>query len=88
LRFRRQHPIEPYIIDFYCPSLNFAIEQDGESHDGRQTYDLERERFLRQLGVHILRITNDEVLNNLEGVAECILREARKLTEPSPNPSL
>jgi very-short-patch-repair endonuclease len=89
LKFRRQHPIEPYIIDFYCPRVNLAIELDGESHEGRQAYDADRERFLRNLGLRIIRVTNDDVLNNLDGVAELILREAtRQPLEPSPNPSL
>ena len=76
LKFRRQHPIEPYIVDFYCASANFAIELDGESHEGRQDYDQLRTKFLSGLGLTIFRVTNDEVLNNLEGVAEAILREA------------
>lgn len=76
LKFRRQHPIEPYIVDFYCAAANFAIELDGESHEGRQEYDEQRTSFLRGIGLTIFRVTNDEVLNNLEGVAEAILREA------------
>jgi len=76
LKFRRQHPIEPFIIDFYCPSANLAVELDGESHDDRQAYDADREQFLRMLGVKIIRVTNDEVIQNLDGVAEFILRES------------
>jgi ATP-dependent DNA helicase RecQ len=89
LKFRRQHPIEPYIIDFYCPSAKLAVELDGESHDGRHEYDAKREDFLRRLEIKIVRVLNDEVLNNLDGVAHFILQEAGQLsTEPSPNPSL
>jgi very-short-patch-repair endonuclease len=87
LKFRRQHPIEPYIVDFYCASANLVIELDGESHDGRLSYDEARDVKLRGLGLKIIRVLNDEVLSNLEGVAELILREATQ-TEPSPNPSL
>jgi very-short-patch-repair endonuclease len=87
LKFRRQHPIEPFIVDFYCASANLVIELDGESHDGRLPYDEARDEKLRALGVRIIRILNHEVLSNLEGVAELILREASR-TEPSPNPSL
>jgi very-short-patch-repair endonuclease len=88
-KFRRQHPIEPYIVDYYCSSANLIVELDGESHEGRQSYDTERESHLQQLGLKIIRVTNDEVLDNLEGVAEMILREATaRSSEPSPNPSL
>jgi very-short-patch-repair endonuclease len=89
LKFRRQHPIEPYIVDFYCSSANLVIELDGESHEGRQIYDKDRAGQLTKLGVRILRFTNDDVIHNLEGVAEVILREAGiNPDEPSPSPSL
>jgi very-short-patch-repair endonuclease len=89
LKFRRQHPIEPYIVDFYCSSANLIVELDGESHEGRQKYDKDREAFLRKLGLRVVHVTNDDVLNNLEGVAEHILREAAaNPVEPSPSPSL
>jgi very-short-patch-repair endonuclease len=89
LKFRRQHPIEPYIVDYYCAAINFLIELDGDSHDGRQSYDKQREEHLRKLGLKIFRVSNDDVIHNLEGVAEAILREARgNSDEPSPNPSL
>jgi very-short-patch-repair endonuclease len=76
LKFRRQHPIEPYVVDYYCASAKLVVELDGESHEGRQSYDENREVFLRNLGLKIVRVTNDEVLDNLDGVAEMILREA------------
>lgn len=89
LKFRRQHPIEPYIVDFYCASANLIVELDGESHEGRRDSDEKRETFLRNLGVRIVRILNDDVMNNLDGVAEFILRVATQDTiEPSPAPSL
>jgi very-short-patch-repair endonuclease len=77
LKFRRQHPIEPYIVDFYCAEANLVIELDGESHNGREGYDAERTTKLEYLGVQVLRVTNDEVLTNLDGVAEGILRVVR-----------
>jgi very-short-patch-repair endonuclease len=89
LKFRRQHPIEPYIVDYYCASANFVIELDGESHEGRQAYDKQREEHLAKLGVTIFRVTNDDVIHNLEGVAEAIRRAIGISTnEPSLNPSL
>jgi very-short-patch-repair endonuclease len=89
LKFRRQHPIEPYIVDFYCSSANFVIELDGESHEGRRSYDVQREEHLKRLGLKVFRVTNDDVIHNLEGVAEAILREVGvSPNEPSPSPSL
>lgn len=75
-KFRRQHPIEPYIVDFYCAEANLVVEIDGDSHEGRQDYDRRRDEFLEGLGLTILRVSNDDVLDNLDGVAEAILRAA------------
>jgi very-short-patch-repair endonuclease len=89
LKFRRQHPIEPYVVDYYCASAGLIVELDGESHEGRQRYDAERELHLRSLGLKIVRVLNDDVLDNPDGVAELILREATTSNaEPSPSPSL
>jgi very-short-patch-repair endonuclease len=76
LKFRRQHPIEPYVVDFYCAEAKLIVELDGESHEGRQAYDRQREAFLRKLGLTVLRVTNDDVLDNLDGVALAILDAA------------
>src|SRR5687768_6144677 len=89
-KFRRQHPIEPYVADFYCTVASLIVELDGESHNEREDYDRRRESNLRERGMHIFRVTNDDVMNNLEGVAEGILRELMRLRGgrcPSPNPS-
>jgi len=87
LKFRRQHAVDPYIVDFYCHEARLVIELDGESHEGQQAYDARREEFLRDLGLTVFRITNDDVLDNLEGVADAILRQARRLI-PLPEPGL
>jgi very-short-patch-repair endonuclease len=76
LKFRRQHPIEPYIVDFYCAEARLIVELDGKSHDEREAYDAQRSEFLSTLALRIVRVTNDDVLNNLEGVAEMIYRVA------------
>jgi ATP-dependent DNA helicase RecQ len=75
LKFRRQHPIEPYIVDFFCATAKLIVELDGESHDGREQYDRRRDAFLRSLGFKIIRISNDDVLETLDGVAEFIYRQ-------------
>ena len=61
VRFLRQQPIAAYIVDFYCPQFELAIEIDGRSHDGTGNADNERQRVLEQMGVRFLRFTNDEV---------------------------
>ena len=77
LKFRRQHPIEPYIVDFYCADAKLIVELDGESHNGREDFDKQRSVFLAGLGLKVFRVTNDDVLTNLDGVAEGIARVAR-----------
>ena len=74
-RFRRQHGVGPYILDFYCPSLRLGIELDGNVHDDVivQEHDLEREKYLKEIaGIHVLRFENEEVTSNTEAVVEVI----------------
>jgi very-short-patch-repair endonuclease len=72
LRTRRQHPIGPYILDFYCPSARLAIEVDGSAHDiaAQFRHDERRAAWLAESGVRILRIAAMDVLKDgrLEGV--------------------
>ena len=74
VRFRRQHPIEPYIVDFYCAAARLAIELDGESHDGRGKYDEQRTQYIENQRIRVLRVSNDDVLTNLDGVLLIIAR--------------
>ena len=76
LRFRRQHGIGPYIIDFYCPELNLAIELDGLSHDYIVEYDIRRQAYIESLGIKVLRYANKDVLENLDCVLAGILSAA------------
>ncbi len=75
LRFRRQHPFPPYILDFYCHAQLLAIEVDGSHHSEpeQQAHDQRRTAFLTEHGVRVLRFTNHDVETNLEGVLEAIL---------------
>ena len=70
VKFRRQHGIGHYIADFYCPELKLVIEVDGDSHSSAdaQAYDAIRHDFMTSLGITTLRFTNDEVLQNIEGI--------------------
>ena len=73
-KFLRQKPIDKYIVDFYCSELRLAIEIDGDSHAENVEYDVERTKILNALGLTVIRYTNDEVLNNIEGVFADLVR--------------
>ena len=69
-KFRRQHPIGPYVVDFFCPACALVVEVDGGVHlvYGAREADAERERWLRAAGCRVLRFSNDEVFEDIEGV--------------------
>jgi very-short-patch-repair endonuclease len=71
-KFRRQHPIGPYIADFYCVAARLVIEVDGEIHAGRTEQDRDRDRFLRENGYEVLRLRAADVLKNVDVAAEAI----------------
>jgi len=74
VKFRRQHGIGNYVVDFYCPEFQLVIELDGDSHylQGAQEYDYIRDEFMKLQGLRILRFTNIEVVNNLDEVVLAI----------------
>ncbi|MDD5088451.1 MAG: endonuclease domain-containing protein [bacterium] len=76
VKFRRQVPIESYIVDFYSPSLGLVIEIDGDTHaaDEAIEYDRTRDGFLRAQGLKVKRYTNREIMNNLDGVLADLLQ--------------
>src|SRR5437868_1109846 len=73
-KFRRQHSIGAFILDFYCPSARFAIELDGAAHDSAaaEQKDAQRDGYLRGLGIRVARYENRHVVSNLEGVLQDI----------------
>ena len=73
-KFRRQHPIGIYIVDFYCHALKLVIEADGSIHEQEtvQQADNERQRSLEADGLQVIRFTNNEILKNTEHVIEQI----------------
>ncbi len=77
-RFRRQHVIGPYVVDFCCPEAGVVIEVDGESHVGRGAEDARRTRCLESKGLKVIRVTNDDVLGSLDAVLEHILQVLRE----------
>lgn len=72
--FRRQHPVGPYVLDFYCAPVQLAIEVDGHQHgtDEGRANDQRRDAFLAEAGICTMRFANHEVIENLEGVLETI----------------
>ena len=80
LHFRRQQVIAGYIIDFYCASAKLAIEIDGASHLHRTEDDAVRDRALSEMGIRTLRVSNDEVDQNLDGVLRKIAERTSPLT--------
>jgi very-short-patch-repair endonuclease len=86
LKFRRQHPVPPYVLDFYCESANLAVELDGSQHsDG---VDARRTQFLEKQGIKVLRFWDNEVLSNFEAVLSSILASIQAPTlTPDPSPT-
>ena len=77
-RFRRQVTCGNYILDFYCAAAKLAIELDGSQHyeERGRSYDEQRTLYLNRIGIHVLRFSNLDVLQNLRGVCQTIDREA------------
>ena len=86
LNLRRQHPIDRFIIDFYCAEAKLCIEIDGDSHaePDQIKYDQARTQWLNDEGYHVIRFTNREVFKEFEAVLQAIADECRKLIRPSP----
>lgn len=77
IQFYRQKPLGPYIVDFYSPKKKIVIEIDGGQHYNQDNYnkDLERDSYLREaLKLKVLRFTNLDIKENLEGVLEVIYK--------------
>ena len=86
LHFRRQHPINKFIADFYYHKVRLVIEVDGEIHntDEQIEYDESRNYFMNDLGLIVLRFTNEQVMKNLESVDFSVKEQVRKLLVVEP----
>ena len=73
-KFRRQHPVGRYILDFYCVEKHLGIELDGGQHAETIGYDQQRERWLLKQGIRILRFWNNQMLAETEAVTEMIFQ--------------
>ena len=87
LKFRRQHPVDIFILDFYCHERKLAIEVDGEIHnqEDQREWDENRTFELNEFGIQILRFSNDEVISHTERVVDSI-NEFLQLCKPHPQP--
>jgi len=76
-KFRRQYGIEEYVVDFYCPEARLVVEIDGPTHfnDVAEQWDPVRQQGIEKLGITVLRFTNDEVYQNMDGVLTRILEQ-------------
>ncbi|MBW7837786.1 MAG: endonuclease domain-containing protein [Sphingomonadales bacterium] len=81
VRFRRQVPLGPYIVDFASHEVKLIIELDGGQHAVQSSADAKRSEFLNMQGYRVLRFWNNDVMDNLEGVHGTILENLR-LTSP------
>lgn len=86
LKFRRQHPIGPYVVDFYCARARLVVELDGDSHSWNPGYENVRNAYLRQGGYRILRFANSEVSDQELEVLETIAKACGVYPEGKPTP--
>ena len=86
-KFRRQHPIGDYYLDFFCEEAELNVELDGSQHGfpGRQKHDSEREKFLQSRGIKTLRFWNSYRRRNAQNIRDTIFSEVQKRA-PHPLP--
>jgi very-short-patch-repair endonuclease len=84
-KFRRQDVVGYYIADFACPSANLIVEVDGDTHD--EAKDRVRDDKLAEFGFRVARVTNADVMHNMDGVLTLITEALREAAKPHPNPS-
>lgn len=72
-KFRRQHKIGPFIVDFYCHAANLVVEVDGPIHERQQDEDVKRSAWLTSIGLTVIRFRNEEILNEKGLVKQRIL---------------
>ena len=72
-KFRRQHPLGRFILDFYCDAAKLAVELDGASHAEQVTYDARRTQWIARQGIHVVRFGNQQVMREMDGVLTRLL---------------
>ncbi len=84
VRFRRQHPIDLFIADFYCHQARLVVEIDGEIHDQQREYDEGRSGEMERYSIKVIRFTNADVENNIEEVVRQIETEVKSRIKSPP----
>ena len=84
LKFRRQHPIDIFIVDFYCHDARLVIEIDGEIHKERVEYDDGREAEIERYNIKVIRFSNIEVLKEIEKVVKSITSVVKQMLSSPP----
>lgn len=79
VKFRRQVPLERFIVDFYSSQEWLIVEVDGEYHQHTGEEDVIRQEYLESLGLRVVRVSNDDVIKNLEGVLAWIVQQIENL---------
>ncbi len=85
-KFRRQHPIPPYVVDFVCLDKKLVIEADGGQHLDQREHDEKRTAFLEARGFRVLRFWNDEILEQMDVVLGVVFRALEEAPAPHPDP--
>jgi very-short-patch-repair endonuclease len=88
LKFRRQHPFGPYVLDFFCVQSQLAIELDGSVHDhpDQINYDYDRTAYLESNGLRVLRFKNRDITDKLEEVLTKIMEASSPTPQPPASP--
>ncbi len=86
LKFRRQHTVGCYILDFYCDELQLAVELDGGQHQEQVSYDNERTGWFEKQGIRVLRFWNSDVMMQTDGVMTDLFNKIQSLQRPAPQP--
>jgi very-short-patch-repair endonuclease len=79
-KFRRQHPIDRFIIDFYCAAAKLCIKIDGDSHTKREQleYDAARTEFLQELGYKVIRFSNSDARYQINSIVDEIIKQVEE----------
>jgi very-short-patch-repair endonuclease len=79
VKFRRQHGIGIFIVDFYCSEKHLVIELDGASHftEDAQLHDRERSEYLQDVGLEVVRFTNEQIMNELDSVLQVLFHKVQ-----------
>jgi adenine-specific DNA-methyltransferase len=88
IKFRRQHPFGPYVLDFFCVKAQLDVELDGSVHmqPEQREYDDERTSYLNTHGLRVLRLRNEDITDRLDEVMTRIMEAASPTPQPPPSP--